>query len=84
MPLLLIAAEADGRIRLAHADNNDSATLKTFADGQIAKDAKIVSDGHAGYSAKSLGERPHEAVVQTKAQNARATSFRRAIGRPRC
>jgi hypothetical protein len=64
--LVLIAAEADGRVRLAHADNNDAATLKKFADGQIATDANVVSDGHAGYSEKSLGERPHESVVQTK------------------
>lgn len=66
--LVLVAAEANGRVRLAHADNNDAGTLKQFADGQIATDAKVVSDGHAGYNAKSLGERPHEAVVQTKAE----------------
>ena len=66
--LVLVAAEAGGRVRLAHADNNDASTLKAFADGQIANDAKVVSDGHAGYSAKSLGERPHEAIVQSKAE----------------
>ena len=66
--LVLVAAEAGGRVRLAHADNNDTGTLKAFADGQIADDAKVVSDGHAGYSAKSLGERPHEAIVQSKAE----------------
>ena len=65
--LVLVAAEAGGRVLLAHADNNDAGTLKAFADGQIANDAKVVSDGHAGYSAKSLGERPHEAIVQSKA-----------------
>ena len=68
--LVLVAAEAGGRVRLAHAANNDAATLKRFADGQIATDSKIVTDGHAGYSKKSLGERPHEAVVQTKAERA--------------
>ena len=66
--LVLVAAEANGRVRLAHADNNDAGTLKQFADGQIAQDATVTSDGHAGYSAKSLGDRPHEAVVQTKAE----------------
>jgi hypothetical protein len=66
--LVLVAAEANGRIRLAHTDNNDAATLKHFADGQIATDAKVVSDGHAGYNEKSLGKRPHERNVQTKAQ----------------
>ena len=66
--LVLVAAEVDGRVRLAHAANNDAATLKRFADGEIAADSKIVTDGHAGYSEKSLGERPHDAIVQTKAE----------------
>ena len=66
--LVLVAAEANGRVRLAHADSNDAATLERFANGQIATDAKVVTDGHAGYSAKSLDDRPHEAVVQTKAE----------------
>lgn len=29
---------------------------------------RVVSDGHAGYNATSLGERPHQAKVQTKAE----------------
>jgi hypothetical protein len=66
--LVLVAAEANGRVRLAHADNNDAGTLKKFADGQIATDANVTTDGHVGYSAKSLGERPHGAVVLTKAE----------------
>ena len=64
--LVLVAAEANGRVRLAHADNDDEGTLKRFADGQIAADTKVVTDGHAGYNKESLGERPHDAVVQTK------------------
>jgi transposase-like protein len=66
--LILVAAEANGRVRLAHVENNDKDTVKRFADGQIAADANVVTDGHAGYSKKSLGERPHEAIVQTKAE----------------
>ena len=66
--LVLVAAEANGRVRLAHVDNNDKGTVKRFADGQIAADAHVVTDGHAGYDAKSLGKRPHDAVVQTKAE----------------
>ena len=66
--LVLVAAEAGGRVRLAQADNNDQATLKRFADAQIAPDARVVTDGHAGYSGKSLGKRSHEAKVQTKAE----------------
>ena len=39
--LVLVAAEADGRVRLAHAETNDKATLKRFADGQVAADARV-------------------------------------------
>ena len=66
--LVLAAAKANGRVRLAHADNNDSATLERFVSGQIATDAKVATDGHAGYNAKSLGPRPHGPKVQTKAE----------------
>jgi transposase-like protein len=66
--LVLVAAEAGGRVRLAHAETNDKATLKRFADAQIAEDARVTSDGLASYDSDSLGERPHEAIVQTKAE----------------
>ena len=66
--LVLVAAEANGRVRLAHADNNDEATLKAFADSEIATEAHVVTDGLASYNARSLGERSHEARVQTKAE----------------
>jgi transposase-like protein len=63
---ILVAAEADGRVRLAHADNNDEDTLKSFADSQTASDTQVVTDGLASYNGDSLGERPHQAIVQTK------------------
>jgi len=66
--LVLVAAEANGRVRFAHADNNDEGTLKAFANGQVAAQASVVTDGHAGYNNESLGKRPHDAVVQTKAE----------------
>lgn len=66
--LILLAAEAGGRVRLAHIENNDETTIKRFADGQISREARVVSDGHAGYNKRSLGGRPHEMVVQTKAK----------------
>jgi transposase-like protein len=66
--LVLVAAEVDGRVRLAHAETNDKATLKRFADGQVAADARIVTDGLASYDGDSLGNRPYQRVVQTKAE----------------
>lgn len=66
--LVLVAAEAGGRVRLAHAANNDEGTLKRFADGQVATDAHVVTDGLASYNERSLNERPHDMIVQTKAE----------------
>ena len=66
--LVLVAAEANGRVRIAHVENNDTGTCEFFVSGQIAADAHVDTDGHAGYNGKSLGERSHSAVVQTKAE----------------
>jgi len=66
--MVLVATETDGRVRLAHADNNDEATLKQFADAHVAPAAEVTTDGLASYNAKSLGERGHEGIVQTKAE----------------
>ena len=66
--MVLVATETDGRVRLAHAENNDEATLKRFADAEIATDAAVTSDGLASYNAESLGARPHAAFVQTPAE----------------
>ena len=66
--LVLVAAETGGRVRLAHVENNDEGTLKSFADGQIAASTHVVTDGHAGYNSESLGKRPHAMIVQTKAE----------------
>lgn len=64
--LVLVAAEKDGRARLVHAADNDAQTLKRFADAELDPRTSVVTDGHAGYSEKSLGQRAHEAKIQTK------------------
>ena len=66
--MVLVATETDGRVRLAHAENNDEATLKQFADAHVAVAADVTTDGLASYNSASLGERPHEMSVQTKAE----------------
>lgn len=63
--MVLVATETDGRLRLTHAENNDEATLKTFADTNVASDAAITTDGLASYNPRSLGQRAHEMAVQT-------------------
>lgn len=77
LQLVLAAAEKGaknmfGRVRLAHADNNDAETCKHFVDNEVGTQAKVTTDGHAGYNVTSLGERLHEAVVQTKAERREA------------
>ncbi len=67
--MVLVATEtADGRVRLAHAENNDAETLRQFADANVAADARATTDGHAGYNSKTLGRRAHEPHVQTPAE----------------
>ncbi len=67
--MVLVATETtDGRVRLAHAQNNDEATLKQFADDHVASAAEVTTDGLASYNSKSLGERLHQGIVQTNAE----------------
>ena len=67
--MVLVATETtDGRVRLAHADNNDEATLEQFAHEHVARAAAVTTDGLASYNSKSLGARPHQGIVQTKAE----------------
>jgi hypothetical protein len=77
--LVLVAAEVDGRVRLAHAETNDKATLKRFADGQVAADARVTTDGLASYDGDSLGERRYE---RGRAEQGRAARGRRPAGLP--
>jgi len=39
-----------------------------FVSGEIAANAHVTTDGHAGYNETSLGERGHQPKVQTKAE----------------
>jgi len=73
--LVLVATETDGRVRMAQAENNDAETLRRFADAEIAPAASVTTDGHAGYNETSLGDRPHEAKVQTKDERAEADAL---------
>jgi len=66
--MVLVGTEPGGRVRLAHAQNNDEATLKRFADTKVASSAATTTDGLASYNARSLGKRPHNKVVQTVEQ----------------
>jgi transposase-like protein len=66
--LVLVAAETGGRVRIVHATNNDAETCKRFADEEVSPQAGVVTDGHAGYNEHSLGDRSHDAVVQTKTE----------------
>ncbi len=64
--LVLVAAEANGRARLVHVENNDAETCKRFVEGDVAVDAHVVTDGHAGYNRMGRDGGPDDAVVQNK------------------
>lgn len=66
--LVVIAAEEFGRVRLVHAPGNHTECLEHIASREIGTATTVKTDGHAGYSEKSLGGRTHCAKVQTKAQ----------------
>ena len=56
--LVLVAAERIGRVRLAHAANNEEATLKGFSDGQVAAQAQATTDGLASYMSGAWASGP--------------------------
>lgn len=64
--MVFIGAEIGGRIRMAHAPNNDAETMKAFVEREIAKTARTTTDGLATYGSDALGARPHDRQVQTK------------------
>ena len=80
-------ARGQGKPRAGAHDargQHDAETVKRFAEAEIADDAAVTSDGHKGDSAKSLGARKHDAIVQTKAERAEAdTLAARRAGRSR-
>jgi hypothetical protein len=63
------------RCGVAHADNNDEATLKRFADEHVNAQAEVTTDGLASYNPRSLGGRPHEMSVQTPAERQQRDSL---------
>ena len=68
--MIFVGAEVGGRIRMAHAPNNDEKTMKAFVDREIAQSAQITTDGLATYNANVLGNREHEMKVQTPEERA--------------
>jgi transposase-like protein len=63
--LVLAAAEEGGRIRLVHAPGNHEPCIKHIADTELNGDAAVKTDGHAAYNKNTLGDRSHEAKVQS-------------------
>ncbi len=73
--LVFVAAEAGGRVRLAHTPNNDEDCIKTFADREIAKEASVTTDGLPSYNENSLENRPHEMAVQSNDERAQVDTL---------
>ncbi len=73
--MVLVAAQRAGRVRLAHAENNDEKTLQRFADDNVTADALVTTDGLASYNRRSLGARRHEMIVQKPDQRRKADAL---------
>lgn len=68
--VVLVAAERGGRIRLRRVANNDEPSIGCFADELIDTQARVISDGLASYNRRTLKDRAHAMIVQTKAEKA--------------
>ena len=66
--IILAAIEEGGRVRLVHMPGNHEPCIKHAADTEIDDTATVKTDGHAAYNTNTLGERPHEAKVQSAAE----------------
>lgn len=66
--IVVVAAEPGGRVRLAHAPNNDEPSLRCFVAQCIHARAALTSDGLASYNPRSLGSRAHTMAVQSLPQ----------------
>lgn len=73
--VVLVAAEAGGRVRLAHAPSNDEPSLRRFADACLGPHAALTSDGLASYNARSLGRRSHRMAVQSPTERQQADAL---------
>jgi transposase-like protein len=62
--LVLVAAEAWGRVRMEHSPNLTKRSVKSFADRNIVTQAAVTTDGYRSFSSKSLGSRKHTQHVQ--------------------
>lgn len=69
--VILVAAEnGGGRIRIARAEGVTEAAIGPFIEVSIAPDARVVTDGWAGYSVSALNGRAHVATSKIRhAQN---------------
>ena len=61
--LVLAATEKGGRVRLAHAENNDAATCKRFTDGEVATEAAVT---HTRASARFTWSRRNPTASLTR------------------
>jgi transposase-like protein len=66
--MVFIGVEIGGRVRMAHAPNNDEETMSKFVNREIAMSARVTTDGLATYNRAVLGKRRHDPRIQTKAE----------------
>lgn len=64
--VVLVAAEAHGRVRMEHSQDLTIETAKSFADRNLTPSSHVTTDGWRSFSKKSLGSRPHLQHIQGK------------------
>jgi transposase-like protein len=64
--LVLVAAEARGRLRMEHSPDMTKRSVKSFSDRNLDLSSGVTTDGYRSFSAKTLGPRSHHQHIQKK------------------
>lgn len=64
--VVLVAAEARGRVRLEHSPDLTKKSVRSFADRNIAQHSHVTTDGYRSLGPRSLYPRTHDRRVQNK------------------
>jgi transposase-like protein len=67
--LVFVAVEPGGRVRLEHAPNLRTATVKSFLDRSVDKNCEVTTDGYRSYNRTSLDSRTHAKHIQQAKRN---------------
>lgn len=76
--LVFVAVEPGGRVRIEHAPNLRTETVKSFLDRNLEKDCEVTTDGYRSYNKTSLDSRTHRKHIQQAKRNLTADPLQHA------